>query len=214
MFILGLDNAAVAGAVVSCQSNIVYAASGTGNGYAVRETGSTFVLDAVTLAGHNAFYNANTGSCKYNAGASSATITGYVNLEVTNATAFASQGGGAGNTQIQTGYDFTANPTFVDAARNLAKWGGTTAGGGTATYTAALATLVANPSLLTQATTGLVPYVLAGYVPTNAAFLNTTYSGDSLTTDAAGNPLNGTVGPLGYPSSAATATPGSILLCV
>jgi hypothetical protein len=37
-------------------------------------------------------------------------------------------------------------------------------------------------------------------VPKNLAYGNASYPGDALTTDANGNALNGTVGPMGVPS--------------
>jgi hypothetical protein len=86
------------------------------------------------------------------------------------------------------------DPLFVDRTRNLANWGGTTAGGGTATVAGALATLASNPSLIGQANTGLLAWVRAGFVPTNQNLANATYPGDAATTDAAGNPLGGTIG--------------------
>ncbi len=197
--LIQLQGTNTANAVASCRANIIYFDSATANVSAIREITAFNTLDAVTLAGYNAFKNPHTGTCEYNAGGSSVSLVGYDGLKVTNATPFAAQGGGAGNTQIQSGFDFTADPQFADQTyRGLARWGGTTAGGGTATVTAAIAQLLANPALVAQPGTGLIPWVKAGYIPKNAAFANATYSGDATTTDALGNPQNGTVGPLGY----------------
>ena len=179
----------------SVRSNIIWSSTATSQVMAITDL-TPDQLDAVTLAGYNAFHNPTSGTCKYNAGASSATVVGYGGVEVTNATPFAAQGAGAGNTQLQTGFDFTADPTFADSTlRNVAKWNNIVQGG-SATYAAAIATLQATPSLIPS----MITWVKAGYVPTNAVFAHTTYSGDTFTTDANGNPANGTVGPLGFPS--------------
>lgn len=196
----------VAGGVASCQGNIVYYPSAATNyGLAISEfTDVGNILDFVTLAGHNGFRNPSSGTCKYGGTSGTAvSVVGYSTVCVTNSTAFAAETTGAGNTQIQSGYDFTADPQFTDSARNAAKWnkvvdGGLNDNAGTQTFAAALAALQANPSL-TTGTNGLISWVRAGFVPQNASYANTTYSGDALTTDANGNPLNGTVGPMGYP---------------
>jgi len=93
------------------------------------------------------------------------------------------------------------NPQFVDSTRCLATWGGTATGGGTATVAAALATLAANPALISQATTGLIPWVLAGFRPTNQTYHSASYPTDPSTQDAAGNSWTGTypdVGAMAY----------------
>ncbi len=211
---LGLNGVASAANVASARSNIIWYASANAFNWVVSESdASTYTLDAVTLAGYNAMFNPTTSANKYNAAASSANVVGYKTLSVTAATAFAAQGGGIGNTQIQSGFDFTADPVFTDTnMRCIVQWGGTATGGSSATYAGAIATLLANPALITQAATGLLAWVRAGYVPTNAAFAHTSYSGDTWTTDAAGNAANGTVGPMGYPSAATTAGAAASLL--
>lgn len=96
------------------------------------------------------------------------------------------------------------NPQFVDATRNLSAWGGTTAGGGTATNAGALAALAANPALIGQATTGLIAWVLAGFQPQNANLKNASYPSDPSTADAAGNawPVGPGIGAMAFLSSA------------
>ncbi len=185
--------------LTSCRSNIIWASAATSQVMAIIDL-STYQLDAVTVAGYNCFLNPTSGTCKYNAGASSATVVGYSTVEVTNATAFAAQGAGAGNTQLQTGFDMTADPQFTDTnLRNMAQWGAAMQGtGGTAAQ--AIAVLAANTTLIPS----MLTWVRAGYVPMNVALKNATYPGDAMTTDANGNPLNGTIGPMGYPSSATT----------
>ena len=183
------------GQCTSCRSNILYSTSATNYVAAVVDA-TPYKLDAITVAGYNAFHNPTSGTNKYNAGGTSVSLVGYSGCEVTNATAFAAEGGGAGNTQIESGFDFTADPTFADSTlRNAAKWNSVVQGG-SATYAAAIATLLATPSLIPS----MLTWVRAGYVPTNVAFKGATYAGDAFTTDANGNPANGTVGPLGYPT--------------
>ena len=134
MVSLATGGVARAGELASCRANIIYAASAGNYVMAVSESDdSTYTLDAVTVAGYNAFTNPSTVStCKYNAGASSAAVAGYYDLSVTNSVAFAAEGGGAGNTQIQSGFDFTANPTFFDSSlRNLYSWAVTQGQAGT-----------------------------------------------------------------------------------
>ncbi len=193
--------------LTSCRSNIIWASAATSQVMAIIDL-STYHLDAVTVAGYNCFLNPTSGTCKYNAGASSATVVGYSTVEVTNATAFAAQGAGAGNTQLQTGFDMTADPQFTDTGlRNMAQWGAATQGtGGTAAQ--AIAVLLANTSLIPS----LLTWVRAGYVPTNIALKNATYPGDPTTTDASGNPQNGTIGPMGYPSTGNLFHPATLSL--
>ena len=99
------------------------------------------------------------------------------------------------------------DPGFVDSTRNLAGWGGTTAGGGVATVAGALATIAANPALIGQASTGLLAWVRAGYVPTNSAVSATGWTGDTSTVDAAGTAWPGATpgfGAMAYPATPPT----------
>jgi hypothetical protein len=181
------NNPASAGTVVSARANIIYSSATGNNTLAVSETGgaSSYTLDAVTVAGYNGYYNPTAGPVKYNAGASGPVkVNGYYNLEVSNANA-------PPNSQLGQG-DFVANPQFYDSTRDFAEWGSTlhnTSNG----YAGAIAFLQANPQDLGE----LLTWVRAGYAPTNVAYANATYSGDPLSTDANGNPLTGTVGPMG-----------------
>ncbi len=74
-----------------------------------------------------------------------------------------------------------ANPNFYDTTRTLAKWDATQGGPGTAAH--AMTLIQATLSLITSS---LIPYVQAGYRPTNTALQAASYSGDPSTTDAAG----------------------------
>jgi len=104
------------------------------------------------------------------------------------------------------------SPSFVQSNRNLAAWGGTTAGGGTATVAGALAAIAANPSLITQSVTGLLPWVRAGFMPASLAFESTGWSGDTSTTDANGNAWPGSTPGFGAMAGLIFAGSGSITL--
>jgi hypothetical protein len=191
MIALGRGGAATVGEVASVQSNIIYGSSVSNYTLAISEFGgsSTYTLDAVTLAGYNGFNNPSTGPTQ-NGGTTNKNSRGYSTIAV-------SAGGSTTfpNAQIGTG-DFTANPGFVDPTyRSFAKWGAATQGAN-GTYAGALAVLSLNASLIPS----MLAWVRAGYAPTNVAYANATYPGDTLTTDANGNPLNGTVGPMAYVS--------------
>lgn len=184
-----------AGVAPSVQSNLIWAStlSSGGYGFACNDgvygspngDGTGGWTDAVTVAGHNGFWNPqSTGKCWYNGTASARSggtaqtgVTGYNGIRVSTNATFP-------NSQIGTG-DVSGNPGFVDSTRALATWGGTTAGGGTATIAGAVSALLANPALIGQASTGLLAWIRAGFVPTNASF-HSTYSGDASSVDAAG----------------------------
>jgi hypothetical protein len=185
---------ASAGQCASFQANLIgTSSSGTTTTFGVTEGSySTFTTDAITIAGNNCFYNASTGSIKYGAAPATQTgVTGYSNVRVSNTNAYPSA-------QIGSG-DISQNPQFVQQ-RGFLLWANMfLPGGGSLTVAQAIAILQANPLLLNSgSTTGLFYWVRAGYVPTNSALMNGTFSGDTAVTDANGNPLNGTIGPLGF----------------
>ncbi len=194
---LGYGGAAFAGQVASCRGNIIYFPSAGAGTHLIGESGSsTYTLDAVTIAGYNGMRNPTGGTVKTSAGAvTTGSVPGYQQIEVTAVGVPLSNG----NAQIGTG-DLVADPQFVESTnfRGLHRWNSVVYSG-TDTNAAALIRLAADPSLITVASTGLIPWVLAGYVPTNAAYQNATYPGDPATTGADGLPLNGTIGPLGVP---------------
>ncbi len=194
---LAEGSAPVAGTVASCKANILYnIGTISASAYLIAENagGGAFVLDAVTSSGYNGMLNPHAGSCKYNAGASTANANGYISLEVTDANSFAS----GLNAQVNKG-DLAADPVFTDLTyRGIIGWANRTQGQA-ATWAATVAYLQANPSLVPT----MINWVRAGYVPTNVAYKNATYPGDTMTTDANGNPMNGTVGPMGFPATGA-----------
>ena len=193
---LGAITPLSAGMVASCRANIMYATSSSASYIIDESAGFPYVLDVVTVAGYNGFTNPTSGTNKYNAGAHSASVVGYAFLEVTNTTAFAVQGGGAGNTQIQSGFDFTADPGFFDSTRDIIAYANRIRGQAN-TWAAALAWFQANPWDLT----GMIPWVRAGFTPTNIAYQAASYPGDTSTTDANGTAWSGGspgVGPMSY----------------
>ncbi len=187
---------AVAGIVTSCRANILYSPAGAGDVYLLTEnSGSgTFVTDACTVADYNGMRNPESGACKYNSGAGGPTnVPGYISLQVSSASALPNASLGL--------HDFTADPQFFDATRDVITWANVVHGQ-SATWAAAIAYLQANPSMVKA----MCDWVKAGFVPTNKTYLHATYPGDTATTDALGRSLNGTVGPLGIQ------VPGAALL--
>jgi hypothetical protein len=181
---IGNLHAAYSGEIASARANLAYA-TGSGDAWVIVElSASSFTNDAVTVAGYNGFKAAVAGPYKYNSGSNSGNINGYYQLEISS--------GAAPNSQLGNG-DFSADPSFVDSTRNFIQWAHTQHGTA-ATWAAALAYIQANPGQVGA----LLTWVKAGYVPTNNAYLHATYPGDAATTDANGNPLNGTVGPMGF----------------
>ena len=139
-----------AGMVLSCRSNLAYGMSGeagTGRIVGSNYNGATGVSDyaSSTIVNFNAGYNLSTH---------------YSGLT------FSSGSAGAN--------DITANPNFVDSTRNIATWyygpgGGTNLGTYALNSAAAVALIQATPSLTASS---LMPWVKAGYAPTNAAYQN------------------------------------------
>lgn len=172
-----------AGEIDSCRANIIWQSSGSGAGYcvAVGDRPQTPTLDAVTVAGYNAFDHPNTNNITANGATVSA--KGYDSIKVTAA--------GFPSSQVGTGdLDITATGCqFADPTRRLATWGATQGADGTAA--GAIALLVSNPSLVGQANTGLLAWVRAGWRPKNASLKAASYPGDTSTADAAGNPWPG-----------------------
>src|SRR5271157_2064177 len=198
------------GCIASCRANLCWASSSGGAAVLAcndQSTAGTSTVGNVTVAGYNGFWNPTTGTDYYNSSTAQTGVTGYKNIRISANTTYP-------NATIGTG-DYSGNPSFVDSTRCLAAWGGTTAGGGTATAAAAIATLTANPALIGQATTGLLAWVRAGFRPTNSAFEATGWSGDTSTADAAGNSWPGSTPGFGamayYAGSTATGS-GAITL--
>ena len=189
---------------------LVNTGSATGT-YAFQNTCTTLAVDQAPASAFKA--NAWNGFSTVSGDPFSA-VTGDTNIE--NATPYYSPM--SGSTAPGTGDLKNTNPQFLDTTRTLATWGGTTAGGGTATVAGAMAAIKANPSLVKQATTGLLAWVRHGYCPTNSALKAASYSGDTSTADANGTAWPGSgpgIGAMAYTSggsSTPTSYPASMLL--
>ena len=179
--LIGLDETAssYAGEIASCRANLVWSTNGSSTtNYAIRSAGAgTPAVDAVMVAGYNGFRNPTTGTITQTAGTTplNVSVAGYKGIKVS----------GTASSQVTTG-DVTADPTFVDSARNVAKWG-QTLHGTDGTHVTAAAYLAANVASSTGLMAELLGYVRAGLAPRNAAFRAASYAGDTLATDAAGN---------------------------
>jgi hypothetical protein len=172
-------NAQYAGGIASMQSNILFAESANAASWLIwdGETVHPTTLGMLTLADYNCLHNPTTSTDWVNGVAQ--TNAGYLNCNVTSAANIGP-------------HDFLADPMFADQDyRGFLKWGVKTQGTAN-TIAAVLAALLANPSL----SSNLVTWVRAGYAPTNPALVNATYPGDTMTLDANGNALNGTIGPM------------------
>jgi hypothetical protein len=132
--------------------------------YIIQDAGAgTPAVDAVTKSDYNAIQNPSSGTCTYNTSTSQAGVVGYAGIKVSNASAFP-------NSQVgQHDITLSANPLF-DKTRNLATWAQVNHGTD-GSYAAAFAVLLANPSLIGQASTGLIAWVRAGHQVTGAAGL-------------------------------------------
>ena len=196
--VYGETDTGTAGMYASVRGNISYTMPGTGQGAVfVRHVGRS-VSDAVQNTsgsvnlGLNAANNPATGSTTGVVAAyGGAGAAGYVDVATsgTYAAMFTT------TTGIGTG-DVICDPQFVDTSRKLAKWGQVKHGlDGTAAT--AMAYLAAHPTLTASE---LMPWVWAGWTPTNPALsgVTTTFDGATYTTDATGNALGGTPGALAY----------------
>lgn len=197
MISLGAGGAAYIGQVASFQANIVACAVSDNYTLGITEkTGSTFTVDAVTVADYNVFRNGTVvGNCKYNTTTTVASPYGYYQLAVSNASAFRN---------AQVGLHDSAqvvDPQFVDGHRCVKQWGVDVRGVAN-TYAAAMGELATDPTLILS----MMHWVRSGYVPLNTALWGATYPGDTLTLDANGNPLRGTIGPMAYPTGGGAAS--------
>lgn len=188
-----------AGVCASARANIAWCPVTSARNYVFDDaiegvTPGTEANNEVTVAGYNGFWNPATGTCYYNTGGSqvSQSVVGYRGARTSNVSAFP-------NTVLQTDHDVTvtANP-FFDSTRNIATWyasptgaNQTTTGSYAGDAAAAITYLLANPSVVSQAGSGLLAWVRAGFRPTATSFKGASYSGDALSTDAAGNAWGG-----------------------
>jgi hypothetical protein len=186
-----------AGEITSARANIAWqtpAATGVGE-CLLCEYGTAAINDQVTLAGYNCKYNQFIGTTNCNG--SNYTLAGYGGF---GTTPMISTAGPLPNSQIGTG-DVTANPQFVDSTRNLLNWG-THVGLVSPTFTTVANYIFNNnPSVQIPA---LLAWVRAGFRPKAPAIKGASYSGDTMSTDAAGNSWSGPtpdIGAMAYQSS-------------
>lgn len=170
------------GQVPSMRGNLFW--DTTPRGFVFYDMSASPAVDAVTAANcdYNGRFNAATGTCTVNGVATD--VPGYRGLNVSGATP-------------PGAHDTTADPKFVDPNRCLRTWDASLGGPGTAAN--ALSRLAANPKLVPV----LIAWIQAGFVPTNPAVTayydsSHAFPGDTATADAAGNPLNGTLGAMAY----------------
>ena len=194
-----------AGEIASCRANIGWntvQATGAGNGQLilvnlddnVSATAST--LDTVTVSGHNCVYNCYTQTTPSTPGiaitcngvANTYGVRGYGNTTGVTHPLQISTAGPLPNAQIGQA-DTTAAPQFVDPTRTFQTWGQRVANvngdGSLPTVAATTAWIFAHGS--STQIPAVLAWVRAGFRPTAAALRGASYSGDTLTMDAAGN---------------------------
>lgn len=178
-----------AGKVPFVKSNLFWSDQTASAGIISDETtvGDYQAVDALTPAGctTNAFVGMASSSTNLVAG-SSTSLNGLVKLRLSVAP--------TGNLTVAA----SPGAQFVDPTRNFLAWARTVrshSGTDAVVRAAGLADIAADRTLTR---TSLLPWVLAGFRPQNATLNGATYSGDPLTTDAAGNALGGTIGAMAY----------------
>jgi len=175
------------GELASVRSNLIWASSADTHCLAIYDGGvGTPAVDAVTVARYNGFWNPASGTCYYNSSTSQGSVVGYSGIKISPNTTYPNATVGNNDVTI------TSDP-FVDKTRNLAKWGQVIRGTD-GSYSAAIAQLAANPTLL-QGTTGLFAWVRAGWDVTGSAGLTLKDAGhDSVTIGAGSYVASGAAG--------------------
>ncbi len=164
-----------AGSMASLKANIFYNTGSSTGVYVFQNTDTAPVTDALAASAVKA--NCWKAFAASPAGQFSG-VSGDTGVE--DGTVYSSPMSGA--TAPGAGDLANTDPAFADTTRNLATWDASLGGAGT--VAAARLRLQAD---LTLVKSSLLPYVRAGYRPTNTALRGASYAGDSLTTDAAGN---------------------------
>jgi hypothetical protein len=198
-----------AGQIASCRANIAWGATSIGGAVCLQNDNyGTVVSDIITVAGHNCTQSAATGDAYCNG--TDYSLAGYGSPSSAIDHIHISSNGPLPNSQLGQG-DVNLNPNFVDSTRNLCTWGQKVANvngdGSLPTYSATLAWIRDNgPSTYIPS---LFSWVRAGFRPQTAALKGTSYSGDSLATDASGNSWGGgatpDIGAMAYQSSGSAA---------
>jgi hypothetical protein len=204
-----------AGELASCQGNLTWSTNPTiYSGVLLEDDGAgASPTDMITLAGHNNIYGAATPTAvPVTCGNGTYPAVGYG--WAGNPITISSNGPLNNNTNTQIGYhDAYVAPQFVDSTRSFQTWGQKAAnvnGNGSLPTVAATCSWIFSHGNSTQIP-AVLQWVRAGFHPTAVALTAYTdathaFPGDTLTTDAAGNPLGGTLGALAYMSSGSTAT--------
>jgi hypothetical protein len=157
---LGEGGTSYAGEAADVRSNLVTSLTAVADSvWAISDDDD--IADTVTLATYNAFWNANTGTNKYNTNTSQAGVLGYSGLKIVLNDNYPNAQVGDNDITI------SGSGLFVDPDRNFKAWG--VYKGQAATLDAAIAYAVANPAAATDADTGLRAWVMDGFAPTGAA---------------------------------------------
>lgn len=185
-----------ASTITSLKGNVFWRVGATGtHTYAADDTNSPLIVDVIPAA--NVKCNGNFNEKAVPAGTYTAQSCTCQDGTMYSTPMSGATAPGAG--------DVSGDPQFVDATRNLQGW--STYKGGAGTIADALTRLQADPSLTK---TDLIPWVRAGYRPTNVALKAASYAGDASTTDAAGNAWPGAgpdIGAMAYVAASVTGNP-------
>lgn len=152
-----------AGELAEWKSNLIWSAATSTQHSASRISGTTNGVITASGADYNFRWNVNIGDN----GRGYDDVGGNLNLW----TGAAATTGAAAASNVDD-HGVVANPGFVDPTRNLATWSAYR--GGAATTTAALAAVRNDPTLTG---TSLIPWVTAGFAPTNPAYQGTAHDG-------------------------------------
>jgi hypothetical protein len=155
-----------AGSITSFRSNLMYRTGTATTQYGLRHAGGTVANDAVTNSGGN----------------SSADYNGWTGLAATPGGTYSAPNDKGNGTiyhlplSVTPGaHDVNADPEFFAPSRNLAAWDAYK--GGSGTIAGAIARIQADPTLTK---TDLIPWVRAGFAPTNVAYDGTAHDGGDI----------------------------------
>jgi hypothetical protein len=157
MFAVGEGNNGTTGQVTALKSNLAWSAAASGGYFFERVLGNVKDIADPTGIDYNYKFNLSTGD----------NLLSYEDKVAAN-TIFTA------GTAVAAGVDShggTADPDFVDEARDIAKWN--LSRGGAGTYAAGIAALKADPTLAAN----LIAYVFAGFKIQNADLRNAAHDG-------------------------------------
>jgi hypothetical protein len=153
------------GYISSFRSNLFYATSTTAGAYVIIENYSNPTQYPDPVSGAHADYN------------------GAYQVPLVPANTWAAPNNAANGTLYDLPMTTTpgvhdvigVNPLFVDNTRTIQSWDASLGGAGT--LASALARIQANPSLTKSS---LIPYIRAGFLPTNTAYIGTAHDGTNI----------------------------------